>query len=484
MRPYLLIDFGSTYTKLTAVDLDGPAVLGTGSARTTVADGLVAGYRQALRQLEKRVGPLDYAKRLAASSAAGGLRIVASGLVPELTGEAARQAALGAGGRVIRSFGFELTPADREELLELQPDLVLLAGGTDGGNREILLHNARLLAESGLAAPVIVAGNRTAAPEAAGLLAAAGKLVYETANVLPRLGVLHTGPAQRRIREIFLERIIRAKGLDQVATMIDGIVMPTPAAALQAAVRLADGAGPEAPGLGDLLLVDVGGATTDVHSVAEGLPTRADVTLRGLPEPRVKRTVEGDLGMRYSAPAVLEAFGPERLARLSGLTPAEVEEGIARRGADPDYLPGNPAESALDAALGFLAVQGAVERHAGRLEQVFAPQGMALVQTGKDLSRLRTVIGTGGVLVHSAEPQRILRGALYDPAAAAVLKPQEPRLYLDRNYLLPTLGLLAGEHPREAFQLLKGALAEAGPARSGADRRADAGEKPLRAGKG
>ncbi len=141
MRPYLLIDFGSTYTKLTAVDLDQPAILGTASAWTTVAAGLQLGYENALHQLAKLTGPLTYEARLACSSAAGGLRMVAIGLVPELTVEAAKRAALGAGARVVGTYGFELTTADLDELLTLKPDLVLLAGGTDGGNKTVLRHN-------------------------------------------------------------------------------------------------------------------------------------------------------------------------------------------------------------------------------------------------------------------------------------------------------------------------------------------------------
>ena len=241
MRPYLLIDFGSTYTKMTAVDLDEPKVLGTSRALTTVQDGLLVGYRRALEQLHQRIGILEYQKRLACSSAAGGLKMAAVGLVPELTVEAAKRAALGAGARVIRTYGYELTPDEVQELVGLQPDLVLLAGGTDGGNARVLLHNADQLSKSVLATPIILAGNKSAAPEAEKILTSAGKECYRVANVLPELNRLNIEPVQQTIRELFFKRIIHAKGLDQVERLIDGITMPTPAAALDAATLLADG---------------------------------------------------------------------------------------------------------------------------------------------------------------------------------------------------------------------------------------------------
>ncbi|HBT15661.1 MAG TPA: MutL protein, partial [Firmicutes bacterium] len=241
MKPYLLIDFGSTYTKMTAVDLDQAEILGTASSLTTVEDGLIVGYRTALEKLEKRIGQLNYEQRLACSSAAGGLKMVAIGLVPELTVEAAKRAAMGAGARVIGAYGFELSGAEIEEIISLQPDLLLLAGGTDGGNKETILHNARLLAGSELTVPVIIAGNKTVAPTVEETLTKAGKTCYRVANVLPELGKLNIEPVQAEIREIFLKRIIQAKGLDQVEKLIDGITMPTPMAVLSAAERTAIG---------------------------------------------------------------------------------------------------------------------------------------------------------------------------------------------------------------------------------------------------
>ena len=171
----------------------------------------------------------------------------------------------------------------------------------------------------------------------------AGHQAYFCDNVMPKFGELNTAPAQQLIRRIFLERIIQAKGLAQAAALLDGPLIPTPAAVMQAIRLLAEGCDGE-PGLGELMAVDVGGATTDVYSAADGRPRRDDVIFQGLPEPYVKRTVEGDIGMRYSIYGIVEAVGPERLAELANLTRERVlqlAEGLHKH---PDRLPGADKE--------------------------------------------------------------------------------------------------------------------------------------------
>src|SRR5215468_1465170 len=195
----LLIDFGSTYTKLRAIDLDRRRVLGSGQGPSTVASDIMVGMKAALADLEQRLGGLPRFKyRLASSSAAGGLRMVTVGLVRELTAEAARRAALGAGARLVGTFAYRLTKADIDKIVALVPDILLLAGGTDGGNSEVLLANAAALGESVLACPVVLAGNRNAADEAVSLLARSEVTVC--ANVMPEFNVLDVEPARAAIR--------------------------------------------------------------------------------------------------------------------------------------------------------------------------------------------------------------------------------------------------------------------------------------------
>lgn len=283
MTAALLIDFGSTYTKLRAVDLERRTVIGSGQGPSTIQTDITIGMKAALADLERRSGGLPRFKyRLASSSAAGGLRMVTVGLVRELTAEAARQAALGAGARLVGIFAYRLTAADIEKIAALAPDIILLAGGTDGGNTEVVLHNAAALARGAPACPVVFAGNRTAADDARKLLAERSAVYTE--NVMPEFNVLNIEPARAAIRQVFIERIVHAKGIDRAAADFDQVLMPTPAAVLEGARLVADGL-PGMRGIGPLLVVDPGGATTDVHSVASGEPAPG-VIPQGLPEDR------------------------------------------------------------------------------------------------------------------------------------------------------------------------------------------------------
>ena len=140
MKPVLLVDFGSTYTKATAVEAESGQLLGTAQSYTTVEQDISLGLEKALAELRGQTGAIEYEKRYACSSAAGGLRMIASGLVPSLTSEAAKRAALGAGAKVIRTYAYELTEDDTAEIAALAPDILLLCGGTDGGNSACALH--------------------------------------------------------------------------------------------------------------------------------------------------------------------------------------------------------------------------------------------------------------------------------------------------------------------------------------------------------
>lgn len=451
MKAALLIDFGSTYTKLRAVDVDRATILGTGQGPSTVASDITIGMRAALADLERHIGALPvFAYRLACSSAAGGLRMVTVGLVRELTAEAARQAALGAGARLVGTFAYRLTVADVNRIEQLAPDILLLAGGTDGGNSEVILHNADALGRSRLACPIVLAGNRSALDQCRERLA--GRAVIVTENVMPEFNVLNIEPARAAIREVFIDRIVHAKGIDRARAMFDRVLMPTPAAVMEGAQLLADGC-PGRSGLGELLVVDPGGATTDVHSVALGEPSRAGAIPQGLPEPRVKRTVEGDLGMRHNIAAIDEAAGVGVIAAESGLPASRVRELIAVLGRDVGRVPASADEAALDRALARAAVRLAVKRHAGTVETVFTVSGPAIVQRGKDLSDVGVVIGTGGALVHSPDPAAILATALADPGDPFSLRPRAPRLLLDREYILYACGLLGQVEPRQALAL-------------------------------
>ncbi len=453
MSAALFIDFGSTYTKLRAVDLETAEIIGSGQGPSTVTDDVTIGLEAALDDLRAHIGALPaFAHRLASSSAAGGLGRVPVGLGRERTAEAARQAALGAGAKLIGTFAYKLTAGDVEEITALAPDVLLLAGGTDGGNDEVIVHNAEVLAACPVCCPVVVAGNRQAADRIAAGLRDSGNPATVTENVMPDFGVLNIEPARAAIRQIFIDRIVHAKGIDRAAEMFDAVLMPTPAAVLEGARLLADGCSGRA-GLGPLIVVDVGGATTDVHSVAEGAPSGGNVVPRGLPEPYVKRTVEGDLGMRHNVQSIVEAAGRDALAADAGLAPERLEALAGDLCRDIGRLPESDDEKALERALARAAVRIAMRRHAGTLETVYTASGPVSVQHGKDLGAVATLIGTGGALVHGPDAAAILGAAVAEASDPFSLRPQNPRFFLDRDYILYACGLLATVAPDAALTL-------------------------------
>lgn len=453
MQEYaLLIDFGSTYTKVTGVEASEGILLGTASSFTTIETGIGEGLSKALTLLEKQTGKLDYSQRLACSSAAGGLRMIACGLVPELTAKAAQLASLGAGAKVTGLYSYQLTQDDIQEIADAKPDILLLTGGIDGGNTECILHNAKMLSECPADFPVVVAGNRSCGREVVRLLG--DRQSYLCSNVMPRLGVLDVLPAQQKIRELFLERIVQAKGLSDATQMVDGILMPTPAAVLTAIELLAKG-WEDNPGLGELMAIDLGGATTDVYSVAGGMPQNPATVYKGLPEPYAKRTVEGDIGMRYSARGIAEAAGIERVAQLAGISSPEAEELVELVSSHPDILPHSPQLEGIDFALASLAVETATLRHAGTIEQVYTMTGPAYVQEGKDLTDLQTLVVTGGSVIHAPRVAEIAAHALYRINQPQSLRPKQAEVLVDEPYILSAMGLLAGHHPAAALNVMK-----------------------------
>jgi len=453
VKPVLLIDFGSTYTKLTAVDVDAECLLGTAAAYTTVQTDINDGLQAALTKLEEKTGKLTYTATYACSSAAGGLRMATSGLVPELTGEAARLASLGAGAKVESVYSFQLTEDDLAEICRNKPDIFLLVGGTDGGNTECILHNAKALASIKPQFPIVIAGNRTAVRECERILA--GCEVYVCPNVMPKFGTLNIEPTQKQIREIFLNRIIQAKGLSKATALLSDIMMPTPSAVLQAMELLAQGCEGE-QGIGELVAVDVGGATTDVYSIAEGMPEHMNTVYKGLPEPFAKRTVEGDIGMRYSIQGIVDAAGLDRIAKLSDLSKERVTELVEQLKAHTDMVPNGDEElERLDYALASMAIEEAVKRHAGTIEETYTLMGKTYLQEGKNLTKVKQIVVTGGSLIHTKRTEEIASHALYSPMQPESLRPVKADVWVDRTYILAAMGLLSGYYPQTALRIMK-----------------------------
>ena len=453
MKNILLIDFGSTYTKLTAVDVENEVILGTAASFTTIETDINDGLTNGMKILEEKLGKLEYEACYACSSAAGGLRMVTSGLVPELTGEAAKLASLGAGAKVVGIYAFQLTEDDVDDIKKLNPDIFLLVGGTDGGNTECIIHNAKMIAGMKPDFPIVIAGNRNAARECERILA--GFETHVCPNVMPKFGKLEIEPTQKKIREIFLNRIIQAKGLSKAAELLSDIMMPTPAAVLQAMELLSKGTENE-HGIGDLVAVDVGGATTDVYSIADGMPEHMNTVYKGLPEPYAKRTVEGDIGMRYSIQGIVDVATPRRIAELSGLSEDRAIELVEYLKQNKDKTPDGDQELvALDYALASSAIEEAVRRHAGTIYETYTMMGQTFVQEGKNLTKVKEIVVTGGSLIHTEKTAEIASHALYSPSHPDSLRPRQANVWVDRIYILAAMGLHSSYYPDVALRIMK-----------------------------
>ncbi len=457
MSAVVCVDFGSTWTKAALVELASGGLLGTASHPTTLpgpdgAGDVLDGYDACVAALAEQDQRALDADVLACSSAGGGLRIAVVGNEELVTAEAGRRVALSSGGKVVLVLHGGLDAAKHDELRAAEPDVVLLVGGTDGGNAEVLEGDAHFLAEVPWAGPVVVAGNVESQPLVAELLTGSGTPHVLADNVVPRIGVLAPDGARRAIREIFLSHVIGGKHLSSRAdargrTFTSMVRGATPDVVLTGVELLARGLDDRHPGAGDVVVVDVGGATTDVHSVVELDPEDSGLAREVVATTPVTRTVEGDLGMRWSAVTTVESAGRDDLA-----------DAAAARRADPGWVPRDAAEQDVDLDIAAAAVRIALERHAGRSKVVVSPEGRVVERSGKDLREVDLLVGSGGVLRHGGPDavRRVLAPATGDAFDGGWQLPRAPRVVVDHDYVLAAAGLLAQDHPVAAHRLLGG----------------------------
>lgn len=449
------VDFGSTFTKASLVDLADGRIVAVASHRTTIETDVLDGYDACVQDLVDQDPRAARAEVLACSSAGGGLRIAVVGNEELVTAEAGRRVALSSGGKVVAVLGRD---DDLAAVPRATPDVVLLTGGTDGGNEEVLLERARGLVRAGWRGPVVVAGNVDARDRVAATLGAAGTPYVLADNVVPRIGVLVPDSARAAIREMFLAHVIGGKHLSSRAEFTTMVRGATPDIVLTGVELLARGLDETSPGAGDVVVVDVGGATTDVHSVVEVDPETANLDGGGLAREvvattPVTRTVEADLGMRWSAVTTVEdgreLLGSEEYAALAAAAQARQD--------DPGYLPADATESAHDEMIARLAVGRALRRHAGRSRVVLSPEGRVVERTGKDLREVDLLVGSGGVLRNGREgvAGRVLSGSTGPDLEGGWQLPRAARVVVDHDYVLAAAGLLAAEHPRAAYLLVQ-----------------------------
>lgn len=444
---YVCVDFGSTFTKVVAVDPQG-RLMASGSSRTTIDTDVMEGMDAAVA--DAGITLSDDVEILACSSAGGGLRIAVVGYERAITAEAGYRVGLSAGGRVCHVTSGELVAADIADLRAAEPDVLLLVGGTDGGNAEVLLNNARVMARAELGRPVVVAGNVAARDQVLRILRR-GRLAATAAdNVLPKIGVLDPRSAREAIREVFISHVIGGKHLSDRVDLSTWVQAATPDAVLSGVEMLADGTA-DLPGAGDVVVVDVGGATTDVYSVTSPDLDDDPSAREAVATLWRSRTVEGDLGVRWNAPGIVEAAHREGFIDDDGAS--SLGTAAEQRRSDPGYLPATDAERGVDRELARLAAAVALRRHA-------RPHTAGDVRyPGKDLSRVSLVVGSGGVLRHSprAAARALVEAAVSDPAGGW-RTPERATSLVDVHYVLAAAGLIGRTNAAAAVQLLRRSL--------------------------
>ena len=449
----LVAEIGSTTTVVNAfkdIDSDEPQFWAQGQAPTSVLEGDVrVGLNGAIEDLcsKMNIDSLEYDEMLATSSAAGGLKMTVHGLVYDMTARAAKEAALGAGGIIHFVTAGRLRRTDLARIKEINPNLILIAGGVDYGERDTAIDNAEKIRGLGLNTPVIYAGNVENQDEMALIFdEESGQKLYNVENVYPKIDDMNVEPCRKVIQDAFEDHITRAPGMEHVREMVNGPIIPTPGAVMQATKLLHDC-------LGEVMVIDVGGATTDVHSVCRESDNIARIMTA--PEPLAKRTVEGDLGVYVNKMKVIESIGND-----------EFREKAAAAGFDPDKtlesyvaIPKNEDEFKLVEILTEEAVMKAVERHAGQIRYIYGPSGRSTVAEGKDLTPVKYIVGTGGALTRLPHRTEIMnRISEYDQTGLRLFPTRHAKIAVDNDYIMASLGVLSVKHREGAVKLLEKSL--------------------------
>ncbi|POZ90556.1 GlmL-related ornithine degradation protein [Petrotoga halophila] len=439
----LVAEIGSTTTVITAYQLMEKSVklIAQTESYTTIDKGDVTiGIEKALKNMEEKVNDkISWEKFLATSSAAGGLSMTVHGLVYDMTVRAAKEAALGAGAILKYITSGKLRETHLKQILKIKPKLILLSGGVDYGEEETVLYNAELLSNLPLDIPIIYAGNTAVKEEIEEIFKEKNKNIIITENVYPKIDHLNVEPARKIIQEVFSKHIIHAPGMEKIYDVVDEEVIPTPAAVMNTTELLNEL-------YGDVLTVDIGGATTDIDSVTDGSPEIQKILVS--PQPRSKRTVDGDMGIYINAHNVVEMIGKEQIKKdfenyeeiLKNLSP----------------YPQNDEQEKFATYLAKFCFLTSLKRHAGRIDYIFTPTGRKKVAQGKDLTAVKIIFGTGGILSRSKYKKEIFESLKQLKNSDDLLLPsKEVTFAYDKNYIFANIGVIANLDKEIAKKILQ-----------------------------
>lgn len=434
----LVAEIGSTTTVVNAFNLkEKIEFLGRGMHQTTVESDVNIGLKHAIEDLKGSLGveELSYDELFASSSAAGGLKITVHGLVYEMTAKAAKEAALNAGANIHLITANLLEAEHINQIKKIHPNIIIIAGGTDYGEKEIAYQN--LLMVLSLNIPIIYTGNIANHER---IKKMNHSLIRIVENVYPRVDDFNILPLRKAIYETFEENIIHAKGMQHIFSMVNGSIIPTPGAVMDATLmldELFDG----------VITLDVGGATTDVHSVCE---TKAIYQKYSDGEPRFKRTVEGDLGVYINRRHVLNTLRPEDFRLIMDMKQEDIDLLVEKE----PFIPISKAGIKLNQILTKTCVNLALDRHIGDLRRVFTTNGFKVIPDGKDTSLVKAIFLTGGALLYVEQPEKIIQDYL-EKRHNKLIPSKDVKIYRDYDYIFASIGVLSHKYPEQSKILLK-----------------------------
>jgi len=472
MEYILATDVGSTTTKarfFKRMENGEWRFVVAGEAPTTVEapyEDVTLGVRNAVREVEELIGhkimasdgtgilvPFDGNEGVdlycTTSSAGGGLQMMVAGLIKIMTAESANRAALGAGAIVMDVMAHNdgrQTYQKIKRIRSLRPDMILLAGGTDGGASARVVEMAELikaaepkarLGESYML-PLVFAGNKALHPRIEKLLSNSFALTVVD-NIRPVLEIENTEPARIAIHELFMEHVMsHAPGYNKLMKWTDIDIMPTPAGEGLAMQLIAKAYGKNVIGVG------LGGATTNVYSIFEG---------------KFVRSVSANLGMSYSITNVMKSAGIRNISRWLPfkLDEEEVADRLMNKMIRPTTIPQTLEDLVIEHAVAREALRLGLQHHktiATRLKGVQLQRTISdmfeqqLAETYIDMIRIDIIAGTGGLLSHApwrTQSLLVLTDA-FQPEGVTWL-------FQDSVFMMPHLGVLSTVYPEAAWQI-------------------------------
>jgi len=471
MKYILATDVGSTTTKARFFHRrDGEwRFLVAGEAPTTVEtpyEDVTLGVRNAVREVEELTGhqilsedgsgiAVPYDGKVGVdlycttSSAGGGLQMMVAGLIKMMTAESANRAALGAGGIVMDVIARDdgRKPYEKiKRIRSLRPDMILLAGGVDGGATTHVMEVTEIIKAAepksrlgvSYELPLVYAGNKNLRNQIEKLMSSSFAVTM-VENLRPVLSVENTGPARIAIHELFMEHVMsHAPGYLKLMKWTDVDIMPTPAGEGLAIQLIADAFKENVLGVG------LGGATTNVYSVFDG---------------RFVRSVSANLGMSYSITNVMKETGIRNIMRWLPfkLDKEDVASRLMNKMIRPTTIPQTLEDLIIEHSVAREALRLGLNHHktiATRLKGVHVDRSIgdvfqdAMAKTYVEMMNISIIAGTGGLLSHA--PDRI-------QSMITLIDAFQPegvtRILQDSVFMMPHLGVLSTVYREAAWNI-------------------------------